>query len=254
MPRRPNFKPFKRGGGWHVYSPLDGGVTDLKTDREDIARSKADALHRHYKAEEAKTGKMPKTKAEAPKSRATAPKQPSAQSMVSSWLQSSPSSSPVSSHSDPELVSPSVSSLPATPEQSISPVQQSPAVSGGSTTSRVDALMPDERRRRLADLCARGAANISVLLVGAGVRVFGRIPNPDVDPEEKKVLEEGLSLWMEEIFVDHPPRPWMVVGGAAVGIGIGMYVDGTPIKREPTIKPPENYDGPYAVGQGDGGR
>lgn len=237
MPRKPNFKPFKRSNGWHVYSPLDGGVMDLKTDNSQIAGSKAQALKRHYDEMTQKNGgKLPKTAAESPRSRTAAPKQPSAQAMLNTW----------STQSD---TSPSESESPSSPSQlpekqptsETSPTllaASSPAPSEPSRDSRVATLMPEDRRRRLADLCAKGLEKVGVLLVGVGVRVFGRVPSPDVDPEERDVMREGISLWMEEVFVDHPPRPWMVVGGAAVGIGIGMYVDGTPIERNPAIKPP----------------
>lgn len=246
MPRRPSFKPFKRGGVYHIYSPLDGGVLSLQTSDLQEAEGKAFSHHEAYKAQWSKDGKMPKTKATAPKSRTAPVKQPSAESMVSKWIQSTPSSAPIASEpsfSGPTSPSPSfLTSDPSPPKSSVESSTSLTKSSGdsASTQSRVGELLPDDKRRRLANLCARGAARISVLLVGVSVRVFGRVPSPDVDPEERAVLQEGLALWMDEIFVDHPPRPWMVVGGAAVGIGIGMYVDGTPIKREPTVKPPEN--------------
>jgi hypothetical protein len=68
--------------------------------------------------------------------------------------------------------------------------------------------------------------------------MLGRIPAQNEDEESEELLREGWGLQLDEVFVQHPPAPWMVIAAGSIGIGVGMYMDGTPIPKEKP-KPPE---------------
>lgn len=231
MARKPTFTPKLLGQKWYVYVPKRG-LVNLETTDEKEAYTKAHQFQAEYETA---------TPSTAPKPQAAPQGSPpsTAAEMLKAWA-SSPSTSAASSPSLPVTPQPQQSLFqPATPTSTS--VTSTPSLS--PTAVKVEAVMPADKRKKTADLLAKVATRLNVVAVAASVRLLGRIPAKDEDEDAETALQEGWSLQLEELFVSHPPAPWMIILGGSVAIGVGMYADGTPIPKKPKLAPPGGDDG-----------
>ena len=236
--RKPQFRPIppqSAGGAYRIYYP-GRGVISLETSDEREAYTKAGQYAQEYNSAPVSTSNPPEA---SPTVDTGAFSPPSAQETLAQWSKSTP---------EPLMPSPSLPST--TPSVSRSPVaQQSFGFSqpSGDTTQtpppstgeKVNAVMSPEKRQKIAGLIAKGATLVNIAGTAACVRYLGVIPKLDDEDEAKDVLKIGWELQLEELFMNHPPEPWMVILGGTVAMGFGMYLNGDKIpKKDGKIIPP----------------
>ncbi len=88
-----------------------------------------------------------------------------------------------------------------------------------------------EQSAQLASGLKKIVANLNVIIVGAGVQMFGKVPAP-LDDDEVKMLEMGWAMFIDELFLKSEVKPWHVLLAGNVMIAAAMYVGGTPIPRK----------------------
>jgi hypothetical protein len=225
--RKPQFTPRRNGNGnYRVYVPGQG-VVDLGTTDEKTAFTKAHQYAQEYAGKTQTPVSTPTPQPSAPSTKAA--------EMLTAWEQS-PQSSTGFSQPSSDAPSPSQSSYQAPTQPSL------PATSpvAPSVQSRVAEAMPADKRRKVADLLAGVATRLNVVAVAASVKLLGRVPATEEDEDAEAALKEGWALQLEELFVNHPPAPWMIILGGSAAIGLGMYTNGTPIPKKNRLAPPEN--------------
>jgi hypothetical protein len=85
---------------------------------------------------------------------------------------------------------------------------------------------------------------LNVLGVGLAVHVFGRVP-AEPEPADMELLNKAWALQLNEWFSDKEIKPAILIAAASVGLGVGMFVNGTP--KPPKVKiATENNDGTRA--------
>jgi hypothetical protein len=101
-----------------------------------------------------------------------------------------------------------------------------PTLSGGHTK-----YTPAEQRE-LAQMLGSVFSAANKGIVGWSVRMMGRIPDPPTDKEEA-VLDKAWAMQVEKWADGRELSPIIVIAGASVGMGIGMYTQGKPIPKKP---------------------
>lgn len=91
-----------------------------------------------------------------------------------------------------------------------------------------------EQSAKLASGLKKTVANLNVIIVGAGVQMFGRVPAP-LDDEEVALLQMGWEMYIDEMFAKAKIKPWHLLIAGNVMIAAAMYVGGTPIPRKPQL-------------------
>jgi hypothetical protein len=220
---KPKFRPLPPvtpGGSWRVYIPGQG-VVSLNTTDEKQAYAEAGKVGQSFVVK-----KPANTTAEPSPFPQGAP---TAKDMLDTWIQSSPDSGQPSSpqpFTGPQpLQSPAVQS----PTQSLVPSL--------STSDKVDAVMGPEKRAKVAGMLAKGITLINVAGTAWCVKLLGTIPKLDDEDEAKDVLKIGWELQLEELFVNHPPQPWMVILGGTAALFTGMLLNGERIPKVDKKKP-----------------
>lgn len=118
-----------------------------------------------------------------------------------------------------------------------------PAIPTTPTVTTPEVVQPSEPPKfaKLAAAMSNVMTQLNAAAVGLGVRAFGRKP-PMPDEEDLETLKLGWEMQLEEWFVDHPPKPWMVIAVGSAALGISLYAEGEPVKKpaklgqEPEIK------------------
>ena len=88
-----------------------------------------------------------------------------------------------------------------------------------------------EQAVKLGRAVNKVAAKLNLALLSAGVKFAGRDPF-ELDEDDVELLALGWELFLDEFFVKHPPKPWMLILAGNVMCASVMYLRGTPIKRE----------------------
>jgi len=88
-----------------------------------------------------------------------------------------------------------------------------------------------EQSAQLASGLKKIVANLNVIIVGAGVQMFGKVPAP-LDDDEVKMLEMGWAMMIDELFLKSEVKPWHVLLAGNVMIAAAMYVGGTPVPKK----------------------
>lgn len=230
--RKPQFVPKQIGNAnFKLYVP-GRGIVDLGTKDEKEAWTKAGQYAQEWAAEKGTTVSQPQAPVKVDG--------PTAESMIKSWTQS-PDSSTAFSQPSPVTPSPSVSASPQPTQPSLPGF--APSTSAPTVREKVAEIMPTDRRKKVADLMAKGMMRLNVAACALTVNLLGRVPGKESDDESEEVLQEGWSLQLEEWFVDHPPAPWMVILGGSMSVGIGMYMNGTPKPPKNQLNPPGGDNG-----------
>jgi len=94
-----------------------------------------------------------------------------------------------------------------------------------------------EQSAQLASGLKKIVANLNVIIIGAGVQMFGKVPAP-LDDDEVKMLEMGWAMMIDEMFLKSEVKPWHVLLAGNLMIGAAMYVGGTPIPKK-SLPPPD---------------
>jgi len=232
--RKPQFRPIppaSAGGTYRLYVP-GRGVISLETTDEKEAWTKAGQFSQSYAA-----GATHATPTVSPDNgfdtvNAAPIPQPAAKDMLSAWIQSSPESTGPSQPSLPSPL-PSQSAPESSPPGSLVP---SPSIS-----DKVNAVMGPDKRAKIASMLAKGVTLVNVAGTAWCVKLLGTIPKIEDEDEAKDVLKIGWELQLEELFVNHPPQPWMVILGGTAALGVGMMLNGERIKKEDKskLRPPE---------------
>lgn len=84
-----------------------------------------------------------------------------------------------------------------------------------------------EERERMHGLLASVVGRVNVLAVGMAVHVFGRVP-AEPDPKDTELLDKAWALQLSEWFANKEIKPYVLILGASLGLGIGMFAEGTP--------------------------
>ena len=236
MARKAQFKPMRQTptSSFKLYVP-GRGIINLDTTDPLEAQRKAEAFAAaHRQGHSSPTFTIPMgQKPQMQPINSSDP--PTAGEMLNAWQ-----SSPQSQTQLPTLSAQESSySAPASRESSPSPIPSSSV----TVADKAAAILPPDKRRKLAEMIAAVVSRVNVVAIAASVRLLGRIPGAEEDEESEGLLKEGWGMQLEEIFVEHPPAPWMVICAGSAAIGIGMYTSGTPIPKK-GIKPPENPDLP----------
>ncbi len=146
-----------------------------------------------------------------------------ASDILSSWAKSS---QPVNE------ATPAPSSSPSLPtaQPATTPVPWAPAPTVGKGRKAKQTLTP-EQSAQLASGLKKIVANLNVIIIGAGVQMFGKVPAP-LDDDEVKMLEMGWAMMIDEMFLKSEVKPWHVLLAGNLMIGAAMYVGGTPIPKK----------------------
>lgn len=241
--RKPAFRPIPPqtpGASYRLYVP-GKGVISLETSDEKEAWTKAGEYSQNYAA--GGMNSPPKVSPfemgppvgvpDGTKNAATF-QPPTAKEMLSTWQTQSPTLP----------TEPFVSSQPTpSPSQSFvaqSPTESLPPQSSLSVSDKVNAVMPPEKRAKIAGMLAKGITLINVAGTAWCVKLLGTIPKIDDEDEAKDVLKIGWELQLEELFVNHPPEPWMVIAGGTAALFVGMLVNGERVVKDKRPKPPES--------------
>ena len=240
--RKPQFRPVPPSGPgkpYRLYVPGQG-VISLETADEKEAWTKAGQYAQNYAA-----GGMNSPPSVSPDTTGFRPtpsdtvnaapsiQQPTAKEMLSAWNQA------------PSIQSEQLPlSLPDSPLPSQSAPESSPIGGSGpalSISDKVNAVMPPEKRQKIASMLAKGVTLMNVAGAAWCVKLLGTIPRIDDEDEAKEVLKIGWELQLEELFINHPPQPWMVILGGTGALMVGMLLNGERMpKKDNRPKPPEN--------------
>ena len=148
---------------------------------------------------------------------------------LDTWL----SSRPLPDEGDEEPIFRAPMDAPAQPAESLIPA-----------SLPMPTITADERVQfhgMLAGIVSRA----NVLVLGAGVKMFGRQPE---EPSEKdtELLDKAWSMQLQIWFADTTVAPWVLICAASASLGIGMWAGGTPIpkkgKLESVPQPPPSTD------------
>jgi hypothetical protein len=121
----------------------------------------------------------------------------------------------------PSLASPSTWFAPSSPAK---PVGKKPGLS-------------PEQSAKLASGLKKTVANLNIIIVGAAVDMFGRVPAP-LDDDEIQLLQMGWEMYIDEMFAKAKIKPWHLLLAGNVMIAAAMYVGGTPkVKQLPPKDP-----------------
>ncbi len=96
---------------------------------------------------------------------------------------------------------------------------------------KAKATLTPEQSAQLASGLKKIVANLNVIIIGAGVQMFGKVPAP-LDDDEVKMLEMGWAMMIDEMFLKSEVKPWHVLLAGNLMIGAAMYVGGTPIPKK----------------------
>lgn len=151
-----------------------------------------------------------------------------ASNLLSSWASTKGGASSTSA-----TVTPTAS--PATPAPVVSLFAPKP-LTGGNTGPKPKPGLTPEQSAKLAAGLKKIVTNLNVILVGAGVEMFGRVPAP-LDDEEVQLLQMGWEMFIDEMFVKAKVKPWHVLLAGNVMVGAAMYVGGTPKPKKPALPP-----------------
>jgi hypothetical protein len=229
--RKPQFRPIKpqtEGGNYRLYVP-GRGVISLETADEKEAWTKAGQFSQNY-ASGAKHAPPAVSSDSVTGTANAAPIQtPTSKEMLGAWI-SQPQDSGHPSITQPTTYpSPSPSVAESSPTLSLTP--------SSSISDKVNAVLPPEKRAKIASMLAKGITLINVAGTAWCVKLLGTIPKIDDEDEAKDVLKIGWELQLEDLFVNHPPQPWMVIAGGTAALGVGMLLNGERIKKEDKNRP-----------------
>jgi hypothetical protein len=98
-------------------------------------------------------------------------------------------------------------------------------------TRQKPGLTPEQSAKIAAGL-KKTVTNVNVIVVGAAVQMFGRVPAP-LDDEEVALLQLGWEMYIDEMFSRAKIKPWHLLLAGNVMIAAAMYVGGTPVKKLP---------------------
>lgn len=71
----------------------------------------------------------------------------------------------------------------------------------------------------------------NILVLGAGVKMFGRQPE---EPSEKdtELLDKAWAMQLQIWFADTTVAPWVLIAAASASLGLGMWAGGTPLPQK----------------------
>ena len=153
----------------------------------------------------------------------SAPKSPVAD-LLSDW---STSKGPLDDVPAPAVADPTPKPSPL-PVQPPKPVAMVPA---STPTPKKGMLTPEQ-----ASKMARGVRNmvcrLNVVAIEGCVNFLGRDPFP-VDDDDLELMALGWELWLDEFFVKHKPKPWMLILAGNVMLFASAYIRGTDKPKKP---------------------
>ncbi len=221
---KPKFRPLpptSPGGSWRVYIPGQG-IVSLNTPDEKTAWTEAGRVGQSFAVGGSQATPEPVTPFQ------SGP--PTAKDMLSTWIQSSPDSGPFTPQSQPSPQPPQSAPVQS-PTLSLQPSESQ------SVGDKVNAVMGPEKRAKIASMLAKGVTLVNVAGTAWCVKLLGTIPKLDDEDEAKDVLKIGWELQLEELFINHPPQPWMVILGGTAALFTSMLLNGERIPKEDKKKP-----------------
>lgn len=214
----PPFRP-NGSGSYRCYDPRQKKVVSLNT--TNAAEAKAIQAKMWAARDSASTVSLPS----APKPSTSTPSLPAiptpaatpgapvdARSIIDAWAANSP---PVEAPS----ASPSTLATPDEVYASITDVTLPPVT---SSPKRKGGLTP-EQSAKIGNGLKGMATRINVVLVGAGVSLFGRDPVPP-DEDEVEMLKLGWELMLEQYFIKNTAEPWLLILVGNVMLLVSTFV------------------------------
>ncbi len=122
-----------------------------------------------------------------------------------------------------------------------------PILSSKPIQSKIKPGLSPEQNAVLASGLKKTVANLNVVIVGAAVDMFGRVPCA-LDDEEVKMLELGWELYIDEMFAKAKMKPIHLIIMGNLMIAASMYAGGTPKPKKPAT-PPKLESVPTTPGQ-----
>lgn len=103
-----------------------------------------------------------------------------------------------------------------------------------------------EERVQFHGMLAGIVSRANVLVLGAGVKMFGRQPE---EPSEKdtELLDKAWSMQLQIWFADTTVAPWVLIAAASASLGLGMWAGGTPLPQKgklQSVPPPPSETKP----------
>jgi len=103
--------------------------------------------------------------------------------------------------------------------------------------------LSDTEKARMHGLLSGIVGRVNVLVLGMGVRVFGRIP-AEPEPSDMELLNKAWELQLNELLGNQEIKPYILIIAASAGLGIGMYAGGEPLPPKPKKGQPEAQSAP----------
>lgn len=226
MGRPRNGEPYLKGGVYHIRFQGDkGGGTSLNTTNQREARRLGEALARKRGATMPSlvrggepAAPRPTLSPPTPENGSNGPIVPSSSGdALGDWL-----------GSDSEF---EAGTDRARPDSPTAPPSASREVSGYVSPSPTSGLTSEEKSR-MHGLLSGIVGRANVLGLGLAVRIFGRVP-AEPEPADMELLNRAWQLQLDELLEGKEIKPYMLIIGASVGLGVGMYAGGEPIPPKP---------------------
>jgi hypothetical protein len=155
--------------------------------------------------------------------------------IMASWVKSNPIAEP-----KPATEAPKPDSFFKPSGEASNPVT---SVSGngqsGNAATPVNSLVPIRKKHGLTPEQAakigtgmkRIVTKINVVCLNVCVSYLGRDPFPVAD-DELELMAIGWEMMLEEYFVKHQPKPWMLIAAGNMLVGFSMYMRGKPFPKK----------------------
>jgi hypothetical protein len=222
--KSPDGTPY---GSWRYWSSKSHSVVDTQTEDEATAQAAM--------AVEMETDVIPDIPEIDNPVPISAPSQSSPMSSINAWLGDRP---PIDSgNGAPEVVH-------------AEPISQSnpPSVSNGKTPLR--ALIPPKKKglspeqaERLGKALTSIVTKVNLMGLETVTKLCGRDPL-GVDEEDIDLLRLGWEMYLEEYFVKHTPKPWMLIAAGNVFLLTAMLINSEKIEGK---EKPKELDAPSSA-------
>lgn len=192
-----NGVPYQKMGRWVVrHGKGPEGLTWLAAQNEEQAR--LEVAQRRAPAPTAPLPRTPGTDA------------------LDTWLQSRPTIE--ESEDEPIFLPPQTAGV-------------TPSVQPAIPDSLPAPTITSDERIAFHGMLAGIVSRANVLVLGAGVKMFGRQPE---EPSERdtELLDKAWSMQLQIWFADTTVAPWVLICAASASLGIGMWAGGTPLPQK----------------------
>ena len=89
--------------------------------------------------------------------------------------------------------------------------------------------LTDEQRDKLKSSMGTMAAQANIMLLGLGVRIFGKRQPEMPEDKDTELLGMAWGMQIEEWFGSQKIEPWVLIAGSSAVLGVGMFFNGDPL-------------------------